>query len=303
MSDARAIDPDRAVQAAVAADLHRRVEQSRTHNLLLTPAGRREAEARAREAERERRAALPPPRQVLREAHSERAAAQSDADRLTGAAARASEHLAAIAAERGELATAIEQAEALAARQLIEDLNAGRTTGAVPSPGGEKRIALADAEHRLNVAQRAADAVGGELAAAQQRLAAANRHVREAVAALLIEVARNEAEAILADVDALDRRRAALDQLGIEITNLQRQLGPAARAPWPQSIHEALNPELRAPPGLPSRHAGAAPEAARHWADVRQALLDDAEACAELGGTASSSGGESETVAAVVPAA
>jgi hypothetical protein len=118
-------------------------------------------------------------------------------------------------------------------------------------------------------------------------LGQADYRVREAVAALLLEVARTEAEAILMDADALDRRRAGLDALGIELTLLQRQLGP--RPPWPQVISTALHPELREPPRLPSRLAGTAPEQSRHWAGVRQALLSDEEACAELDSPAASS--------------
>jgi hypothetical protein len=280
---------------AVAESLRRRSQEAAAFNLILTPAGRAAAERERREADRA--ALLPPPREVLRAAHAERAAAQIEADRLTAAAERASEHLAAATAERGEQATAIEQAEAIAAQQLIEQLTGGGRPPESPGTGGELRVALADADHQLVVAQRAADAVGAELDTARKRLATTNRHVREAVATLLRELARNEADAILADADALDRRRAALDALGIELTMLERQLGAARPAAWPQSISEALHPELRDPPRLPSRHAGTAPEQCRHWAAVRKALLEDAAAYAEL-----DSDRESETVAEPAPA-
>jgi hypothetical protein len=166
-------------------------------------------------------------------------------------------------------------------RPLDNDLGEGIATSA----------ALTAADRELTVVDRAFAQIEERLAEAQKRLAATNRHVREAVATLLRELARNEADAILADADALDRRRAGLDALGIELTMLERQLGAARPAAWPQSISEALHPELRDPPRLPSRFAGTAPEAAHHWAAVRKALLEDAEACAEF------DPGEPETVA------
>ena len=78
---------------------------------------------------------------------------------------------------------------------------------------------------------------------------------------------------VIADHDALDRRRAALDALGIEVSTCSRQLGilPGSRA-WPPAIREALSPELRDPPRLPSRFDGAAPEASRRRSTTRKCI-------------------------------
>jgi hypothetical protein len=266
--------------------MHQRVREAIALNLSLHPSSRREAQIQARQAEHGRRAALPALRQVLREAHAERAAAQSEADRLTAAVDRAREHRGSVAGRRDEIAQTIAAGDDAAAARLIAELTSGsgRPVDNDLGEGIAVSVALTAAERELAVADRALTQLEEQLAAAQQSLAAANRSVREAVAALLRALARTEAEAILVDADALDRRRAGLDALGIELTQLERQLGLAPRAAWPQSINEALHPELRDPPRLPSRHAGTAPEQSHRWSAVRQALIEDAGAYAELDG-------------------
>jgi hypothetical protein len=249
---------------------------------LLHPHWRNQAIARA---EAEAAANGLDPRAVLREAHAARAEAAAETSRLETALERARQHLAEVAAHYDDLAGAIEAEDAKATKQLLAELTEG--VAGRPSPAarhdGERRVALANAESERSVAQRALDQLTADWETARKRLATAVRAVQEAAAALLLEVARREAEQIRADADALDRRRAGLDQLGIEVTNMQRQLGitPGSR-PWLPVIGEALHPELRDAPRLPTRFAGAAPEAQRRWSTAAKALLDDAEACLDL---------------------
>ena len=95
---------------------------------------------------------------------------------------------------------------------------------------------------------------------------------------MLLERAAAEAASILAAADELDARRAGLDALSLEVTNRQR-VGGAARLPWPPQIREALTPELRGAPRLPSRFASpAGADLVRRWSEVAAALMSDPEA-------------------------
>ena len=105
-----------------------------------------------------------------------------------------------------------------------------------------------------------------------------------AAVSLLLVIAEREAEQIIADAAAVDRRRVDLDQLGMQITALQRQVGQRAEGrPWPGVIQDALHhrPE---PAVLPSM-GGSAPEAQQHWLSITAALLSDPEAELDLGDT------------------
>jgi hypothetical protein len=85
-----------------------------------------------------------------------------------------------------------------------------------------------------------------------------------------------------AAADELDARRAGLDALGLQVTQMQRT-GSAARLPWPPEIRTALTPELRGPPRLPIRVATpAGTDMVAHWATIAAHLADDAEAEIEL---------------------
>jgi hypothetical protein len=248
---------------------------------LLVPSYRQAEQQRAAEAAADRQAALPPPlppRDTLRQAHQARADATAEGERLHSAVDRAQAHVVEVTAHRDGLQHDIEVDEAADTERLIRELAAG-TTGRVEPAAGEKRVALAEAAHQVSVAQRAADRLAGDLAAAQQRLEAAGARVTQAVCAVLLEVARDEAETILRAADELDARRAGLDALSIEVTNRQRSVGGASRLPWPPQIREALSPELRGAPRLPSKFA--TPEGAhqvRRWRTVASALLADPEA-------------------------
>jgi hypothetical protein len=80
---------------------------------LLVPAFRaaevQRASAAVSAAEAERRASLPPPRDVLREAHSRRGEAKAEADRLRTQLDRAKSHLADVAAARDEATRSLVQ--------------------------------------------------------------------------------------------------------------------------------------------------------------------------------------------------
>jgi hypothetical protein len=147
------------------------------------------------------------------------------------------------------------------------------SAGRIDSSAGEKRVALAGAEHALEIANRAAD----------QRLAAASRAVAEAVCAVLLEAARRAAEAILRAADELDERRASLDALALQVTQMQRS-GGAVRTAWPPEIRAALSPEMRGAPRLPSRFSTpAGDDQVRRWSEVAQALATEALQQEELG--------------------
>ena len=95
---------------------------------------------------------------------------------------------------------------------------------------------------------------------------------------MLLAEAERQAVQILAEVERLDDRRRALDSLAVEITNRQRREG-AARPAWPAQIREALSPQLRGPPRMPSQFS--TPDGAdliRRWSTIAAALLADPEA-------------------------
>jgi chromosome segregation ATPase len=213
----------------------------------------------------------------LREAHRARADATAEVERLHSAVDRAQAHVVEVTAHRDGLQHDIEVDEAADTERLIRELAAG-TAGRVEPAAGEKRVALAEAAHQVSVAQRAADKISSDLAAAQQRLSTAETKVSSAVSAMLLNVAQAEAEAILQAADDLDSRRADLDALGVVITAQQRRTG-AGRQPWPASIITALQPELRGSPRLPSKFATpAGAEMGRRWSAIAAALLADPDA-------------------------
>lgn len=212
-----------------------------THaSMLLVPSYRREQQKqRAAAAEAERRAGMPEPREVLREAHRMRAEAQAEADRLHTAVERARQHHSEAFEARDAAKRQLEVVEAEHTERLLDTLSAGGSPGRVEPVAGEKRVALADAEHQVEIASRAVDKLAGDLAAAQQRLEAATSAVTGAVCAVLLSEAERQAVEILREVEALDDKRRALDGLAVEISNRQRTGGPA-RPVWPPQIREAL---------------------------------------------------------------
>lgn len=248
---------------------------------LLTPSYRLQQQQQRAAAEAARLAALPPgpePRESLREAHAQRAAATAEVERLHSAADRAQAHVVEVTAHRDGLQHDLDVDEAADTERLIRELAEG-TAGRVVEPvAGAKRVALAEAEHEVEIASRAADKLASALGAAQQRLEIAVRAVEAAICAVLLAEAERQAVQILAEVERLDDRRRALDGLSVEISNRQRT-GGAARPAWPAQIREALSPQLRAPPRMPSQFS--TPDGAdliRRWSAVASALLADPEA-------------------------
>jgi hypothetical protein len=245
---------------------------------LLVPSYRQAEQQRAAAAAAERQTALPEPRELLRKAHAERADTQAETDRLRSAADRAREHLSEVTATRDAAKESLEAVEADATARLIDELASGQAGRVVERVAGEKRVALAEIKHQFKISSRAADKLAGDLAGAEGRLASAGRAIADSVCAVLLEIARHEAEAILHDADELDARRANLDALGFQITNLQRT-GGTVRTAWPPEIRTALSPELRGAPRLPSRVASPAGSAlVQRWAEVARALTNDPEA-------------------------
>ena len=270
------VNPPAPAAAALAPDAERKAAERHAIS-LLTPAGREaEAERVATIAAAAPQTPAPPPRDVLREAHRARADARAEVERLQTASGRAREHFAEVTAARDAAKRDLEAIEAEHTAQLIAELATG-SAGRVEPAAGEQRVALADAEHQVEIAGRASDRLGGDRAAAQRRLEAAVRAVAEAVCAVLLAEAERQALQILQMVEELDDKRRALDSLAVEISNRQR-VGGQGRA-WPGSIREALSPQLRAPPRMPSQTA--TPEGAalmRRWSETAAALLADPEA-------------------------
>jgi hypothetical protein len=161
---------------------------------LRTPAGR--------EAEAARLAAIaaanprPAPRETLRVAHQQKAEAQQEAQRLQQALDRAKEHLAEVAATRDAAKRDLEAVEAEHAAKLLEELTNG-AAGRVEPIAGEKRVLLAEAEHQVEIAARAAEKLGAEYATAQTRLSTAEAKITAAVCAVLLDEGERQAVEIL----------------------------------------------------------------------------------------------------------
>jgi hypothetical protein len=110
-----------------------------------------------RQAEQQRAGVvLPQPREILREAHQARAVAQGEVDRLRQVVDRARQHLVEVTATRDEAKNTLEIVEAEHAARLIDELVANGEAGRVEPAAGEKRVALAEAEHQVEIATRAA---------------------------------------------------------------------------------------------------------------------------------------------------
>jgi hypothetical protein len=96
---------------------------------------------------------------------------------------------------------------------------------------------------------------------------------------VLLAEAQRQAEAILVEADALDAKRASLDELAVSVTALQRRGGAMQRQGWPASIISALSPELRAQPRLPSRFSWPLGESlVQRWTEIAARLAQDPEA-------------------------
>jgi hypothetical protein len=117
----------------------------------------------------------------------------------------------------------LEKVETADTARLIEELANG--AGRVEAGGGAERLAVAEADHQLGIANRAVETLGTDLAAAEKRLAGAQARVEAVIAALLLDEAQRQAEAIVQAADALDGNRADLDALSMTITQLQRKAG------------------------------------------------------------------------------
>jgi hypothetical protein len=270
------LNEDGASAAAVAASLRRRSDEALKISLLLTPAGRREAEARAREAERERRAALPPPRAVLREAHTRQAEAESEVMRLGDAVDRAREHRGIIASRRDEIAQTIEAGDDAAAARLIAELTSGsgRPVDNDLGEGIAVSATLTAADRELAVVDRALAQLEGQLAEVRIRRSAAAADVRRAACALLLRYAETRAERLQAMERAILEDRDALDALTRAITDAQR--GETVRPIWPAQIGQAISPLE------PLRAARATAEGLAYWVNALAGLTRDPEARPDL---------------------
>jgi hypothetical protein len=98
---------------------------------LLLPVNRQAAQQRAAEAEAERRAGMPPPRETLRTAHQERAEAQAAVDELRQVADRAHTHLTTAIEERDAVRRDLEALEAEHTARLLDELANGSRLRAV----------------------------------------------------------------------------------------------------------------------------------------------------------------------------
>lgn len=274
---ARQAGPADTASADPAPDPEAARQASERHAIsLLTPAGRAAEAARVRAAV----VSVPPPdpRESLRSAHAQREAAAAEAIRQRSALDRANEHLASATAARDAAKRDFANIEAEHTQKLVEELAAG-SAGRVAPIAGEKRVALAEAEHQLGIAQRAADKLGADLATAQTRLTAAEARVEAAICQMLLAEAERQAVEILRGVEAVDQRRARLDALTMQVTALQRRQG-AARSGWPTAVYTALQLErLRDAPRLPSQFSTPAGDAmVQQWSRVAAALDLDPEA-------------------------
>jgi hypothetical protein len=146
-----------------------------------------------------------------------RAVTQAAALRLQTALDRAKAHLGEVVLSRDAAKRDLEADEAADTERLSAELASGGS-GRVEPDTGAKRVALADLEAVVELASRAVDKLAGDLAAAQRQLAGAGQAVTVAVCQVLLDEAQRQAEAILADADSLDGKRATLDALGVVIT-------------------------------------------------------------------------------------
>ena len=223
--------------------------------------------------------AAAPPREALRAAHQARAEARDQVERLQTAVERARAHQAEATACRDAAKQLVEDDATENAERLIAALTSGGAGRVEAADAGEKRIALASAEHARDIADRAVDTLAGDLAEAQRRLAIATGSAAAAVCAVLLDIAQCEAEAIPSAADDLDARRVDLDALGLQITQMQRGANRAAWPPWPAEIRTALSPQLRGAPRMPSQFSTPAGDSqVRHWAAIAEALSIDPEA-------------------------
>jgi len=202
----------------------------------------------------------------------------AEVNRLTTALARAKAHHATVAAERASLAETIDQAEAAAAKLLIDRLGRGGPgpSDEVADAAGELRVKLAGLEHEVAVATRAVDTLAGELAAARKAEATTQAAVHRAVGRLLLDHAEASAERLLALEREVVAGRDELDALARAITNLQRH--DVVKPVWPPQIAQAISP-------LEPLRPGRADEAeVRRWAELIRQLTRDPNHAPELGG-------------------
>jgi hypothetical protein len=265
--------------AEIDAAMQERRERIVEQNLkLFSPQHRAAEQEKAAQAQAEKRKQLPPAREVMREVHDGYIEAVGEVDRLTTALGRAKAHQDTVAAERASLAETIDQAEAAAAKLLIDRLGRGGSgpCDEVADAAGELRVKLADLEHDVAVATRAVDTLAGELAAARKAEGMAQTAVHRAVGRLLLDHAVVSADRQLAMERELVAGRDELDALAQAITDLQRH--DVVKPIWPPQIAHAINP----PEPL---RAGRADEAdVRRWAELIRQLTRDPNHAPDLDG-------------------
>jgi hypothetical protein len=268
-------DPTAATAAAINAAMQARREAALATSRLLHPAFRQvEAEA-VREADRERRAQQPPPRDVLRAAHARQVEAEGEAERLGEAAERAREHRGIVAKRRDDIARTIAAEDKAAADRLIAELTGG--AGAqLASDRGEGSAALVAAERELAVAARAGAQLEEQLAEVQGKRTIAAGDVRRAACALLLQHAETQAERLQAMERAALDERDALHALTRVITDTQR--AETVRRAWPAHIGQAIHPLE------PPRAARATAEGLARWRETLAELMRDPETHPDLDG-------------------
>jgi hypothetical protein len=260
---------------AINAAMQARREASLATSRLLHPAFRREAQEQADAAERERRAQLPSPRDVLREAHARQVEAEGEAARLGEAAERAREHRRSVAERRDRIANTIEASDHAAADRLIAELTGG--AGAqLGSDLGEGSAALAAAERELAVAERASAQLEEQLAEVQGKRTIAAGDVRRAACALLLQHAAKWAERLQAMESAILAGRDDLDGLARTVTDTLR--AETVRRAWPAHIGQAIHPLE------PPRAARATTEGLAQWRETLAELMRDPETHHDLDG-------------------
>ena len=231
------------------------------------------AEIKAANAERERlreqqrRADNPDCRGSLRRAHAALAEARADLVRIVGLQEKAGQLVVDLVEMQLALADEVRAGNRQAANRLLAALQDGAEHPSTTPRTDAVESQLAALAAQLGVARDAAQQLSDEYGAAQKAVAAAERGVSLAAAALAVDFAVNEAEAIHQLVAEVHRRQQALWSLSSALTSEFRRFG---------------DPSLYIPP-LVSRAIGTALDGKvdGSWNERLKRLRNDAEAVLE----------------------
>jgi hypothetical protein len=259
-----------AEQAAADAEARLAHDQRIQENLARwSPALATGVQAVAERRAEEMRKAGPPKREVLAQAHSQYLEAATEAERLTGAVAKARNFGDAAESRKLGIERALKDADSEATGRLIETFTGIAAEPAVtqPAPSSNRtaalRSSLSQAEREGELAAGALAKLEGELAQAQQKVNGRAYDLHSAGLALLTDHGVDLAAEIFAIEEALESRRAVVDHLARFVQQRGQRL-------------------FRSPPALPSslerfRFASKQPSAI-DWESAFAAVISDPHA-------------------------